>query len=167
MSTMDSIPNILPPYEQTFGLWGKQGKTFAEGDEVPAVGLAKTYAVRLASVSEAPDRFLWVQENKITALMAHQPMTDVSVFDGKGQYLGRGGQLLEAFPSRVQRTAERQPPTPPALVQNTPPKPPATIAMVEHTFPLREGLLIKIALPQDLSAREAERLSKFLELLPF
>jgi hypothetical protein len=38
--------------------------------------------------------------------------------------------------------------------------------MIEHTFNLRPGIRISIALPEDLTRREAERLGAFIQTLP-
>jgi transcriptional regulator with XRE-family HTH domain len=38
--------------------------------------------------------------------------------------------------------------------------------MLDHSFHLRPDLQIKIALPQDLTDREADRLSRFIQSLP-
>jgi hypothetical protein len=39
--------------------------------------------------------------------------------------------------------------------------------VLEHDFHLRSGFVVKVALPTDLTAVEAERLCRFLQALPF
>lgn len=91
MGLYDSVEGILPPYQNQFKLWGCTDATYKHGSLVPVVGLAKTYAVLLKSDGAASPRYLWVQENNITQLMAHQPIHDHNVFDKWGNYLGRAG----------------------------------------------------------------------------
>ena len=95
MGSYDEVPDILEPYDPQFKIWECEGKTYAQHNLVPDVGRAGTYSVVLAAPREAPVRFMTVQDNRITNLMAHQPVPDASVFDKWGKYLGQGGGPLD------------------------------------------------------------------------
>jgi hypothetical protein len=41
------------------------------------------------------------------------------------------------------------------------------LKMIQHDFQLREGVKIQFMLPADISEKEAERLAKFVQALPF
>lgn len=161
----DTVEGIRSPYFKEFGLWGAQGKQYVETDDVPKVGMANTYAVKLDAPASTALRYLWVQEGKITALMAHQPITNANIYDTQGNYLGRPGQPPSASipPATPVTPAMRQ-----ALqsgtfeVQN----PPKSSDKVGHTFRLRPDLNVEIPLPPDLTKKEARRLAKFIRLLP-
>lgn len=91
MGMFDRVKGILPPYQDQFKLWECLDHEYEHGDLVPSVGMATTYAVLLKSSEPASPRYLWVQENRITNLMAHQPVPDANVFDKWGDYKGRQG----------------------------------------------------------------------------
>lgn len=63
--------------------------------------------------------FLWVQENKITNIMALQPIGQRSVFDQRGAYLGQGGFELDP----IQATQQAPVDIVTAIKKATPPKP--------------------------------------------
>jgi len=44
---------------------------------------------------------------------------------------------------------------------------PSGVEFITHVFTLREGVQVQFPLPKDLTEREASRLSKFVETLPF
>jgi len=44
---------------------------------------------------------------------------------------------------------------------------PAGVTMVDYPYPVRPGLLAQISLPEDLTAKEAERVAKFVASLAF
>lgn len=164
MGVVRLVPGILSPYDGHISAWEKVGE-IERGGRVGSLGMASTYAILLNGPETEPDRYLWVQEELVTNLMAHQPIRDHSVFDASGRYLGRGGEaldrapmtaplsLMEAIPTRTSATPRESAQTP-------------TSSMVDYVFPLRRGILIKISLPTDLTTSEASRLGAFLELLP-
>jgi len=96
MGLFDVVEEVLEPYDQQFKLWGCEGVFYKTGDSVPKVGMADTYAVLLNGSSSEKSRYLWVQEGKITNVMAHQPIVSRAVFDKWGRCLGRGGEELES-----------------------------------------------------------------------
>jgi hypothetical protein len=51
----------------------------------------------------------------------------------------------------------------PATKSNELPRP---STVLEHSIPLRSGIVAKLSLPQDLSRAESERLMEFIKLLP-
>jgi len=167
MGMYDEVEGILEPYDRQFKVWNDVGAVYQQGDEVPDVGMANTYAVRL-NAPGAPARYLTVQEGKITNLMAHQPVYGKSVFDKWGSYLGRGGEKVdEPGPSHVQEGL--------SLLEMATPKRPApaviypdgTPPMITHKVHLRADLTIDLTLPVDLNDDEAERLSEIVKALPF
>jgi hypothetical protein len=95
MGTPDHVSGIPDPYDNQFKCWNEESREFSQGDEVVPVGIARTYAVRLNSTPGHPARFLWVQDLKITAVMAHQPIVQKSVFNKWGDFLGEGGEVLQ------------------------------------------------------------------------
>ena len=95
MGTPDIVGGILDPYDNQFKCWNEESRDFQQGDEVAMIGIARTYAVRLRAPQDHPPRFLWVQDLKITATMAHQPIVQKSVFNKWGDYLGLGGEDLQ------------------------------------------------------------------------
>lgn len=75
--------------------------------------------------------------------------------------IDRGQQVLSAL---VQEgVVEAEPVKPVSAV----PTPPVEEAVVTHHFVLRPGHAVAIALPQDLTAAEAERLAGFIRTIPF
>ena len=48
----------------------------------------------------------------------------------------------------------------------TVPPAPRRVQMITYPFPLRSGFLVPITLPIDLTAREAGRIARILEVLP-
>ena len=183
MGSPATVPAILPPYSCEFGLWGTEGKTYQQHDLVPTVGMAETYAVMLDSTQPQPHRFLTVQENRITNVMAHQPVDGRSVFDPRGRYLGRGGGELDVTPqvplekavSVVEAATRRPAAVSGEILAETaervatflePPSENAEVPCHLHRFWLREDLEIKIKLPLDLTDEEAERVAVFVTTLP-
>jgi hypothetical protein len=161
----DEVLGILEPYSGLVSIWTRDGSGFHQGDKVPAVGRAQTYAIVLDAPVGSPRRFLWVQAGKITNLMAHQPIEGRSVFDARGRYLGSGGDVLDdpspltaAIPSLVELAF-------PTRVHD-----PATHghgATLIHSFRLRPDFTVSVELPVNLSEKEAERLADFMLCLPF
>lgn len=188
MSTFDVVPAILEPYDTQFSIWEGEGKEYKQHDLVPAVGMAPNYAVRLNAPPEEPPRFLTVQENRITNLMAHQPIPGASVFDQWGKYLGRGGEPLAApnqnvvnsAISMVEQVAKEAVSQIPAVqeaagaVDRLKEATQELNTLVEdedvechrHRFWLREDLEVKVVLPLDLTDEEARRLAIFMTTLP-
>lgn len=182
MSTPDIVDVVLPPYSPRFFLWTRDGTRYAQGDQLPKVGLASTYAVRLhVEGPSSPPRFLWVQDCELTNPMAHQPITGASVFDRWGRYLGRGGEALEEpghGPIDTSRgLVERRTPSAPegaraTLLQEAYAEPEKHMlktgpSLLTHRFHLRPDLEIEVALPPDLTLDEALRLGDWLQVLPF
>jgi hypothetical protein len=169
----DEVPGILPPYDRQVSVWNG-GHEYKQHDLVPDVGMAKTYSVLLNAPEGSHPRFLTVMDNRITNLMAHQPVYDASVFDRWGKYLGRGGGELELpGPSGVEPVSMVELATRPRLAvvtterALTPPEPPSEgAASRHHSFWLREDLKIKLELPVDLTDEEAERVAVFVTTLP-
>lgn len=168
----DEVPGILPPYDRQVSVWGGDGREYRQHELVPDVGMAKTYSVLLNAPPGTHPRFLTVMDNRITNLMAHQPVHDASVFDRWGKYLGRGGGQLELpGPSDVEpvsmvELASRPRPTAETI---EPPSTPERAERAEnhlHRFWLREDLEIKLELPVDLTDEEAERVAVFVTTLP-
>lgn len=181
MGLPDTVPGILAPYLCEFRVWGCEGKTYKQHDLVPSVGMADTYAVLLQPSGGGAARFLTVQENRITNLMAHQPIDGRSVFDARGRYLGRGGEELDLAEyvtldnavSMVEMASRPRPPVPPVKAKMEEPaatflEPPREQegASRVHRFWLREDLEIKLELPVDLTDEEAERVAAFVTTLP-
>lgn len=170
--TADQVPDILPPYDRNFYVWDGTGRQYKQHDLVPDVGMAQTYAVLLVSDQDARPQFLTVQDNRITNLMAHQPIPGASVFDPRGKYLGRGGEPLAAAGSpgevvplvELAQRVEEETQEPTATFLEPPPE---RASSLEHVFWLREGVEARIALPADLTKEEADRLANFVALLPF
>jgi len=98
----DTVEGVQDPYLNQFELWGAEGRQLTTGSEVPSVGMADTYAVQFLGPEDAKPMFLWVQENKITNIMALQPIGQRSVFDQRGTYLGRGGFELDPIVTKQQ-----------------------------------------------------------------
>ena len=180
MSGHDEVPGILEPYSSQFQIWEREGKVYKQHELVPSVGMATTYAVWLDAPLGTSVRYLTVQENRITNLMAHQPVPEASVFDKWGKYLGRAGGPLEE-PGRPAEKAvsmielamreapdtaideETQEPTASLL---GPPPMPEEVECHLHRFWLREGLEVSVTLPLDLTDEEAERFAVFVTTLP-
>lgn len=176
MGVHSDVEGIPEPYDPQFKLWD-EARTYRLGDEVPEVGMASTYAVRINAPPGEPARFLTVQEGKITNLMAHQPVYGKSVFDKWGAYLGRGGEQLddpapnpvdEALGLVEQIMPAKKPPSPEDEIDaaldeilNRPSPVP-----LEHRFWVREGFEATLKLPADLTAEEVDRLVEFVQLLP-
>ena len=95
MRVPDTVEGVQDPYLNEFQLWGAMGRRFETGSQVPSVGMADTYAVQFVGPENAGPMFLWVQDNRITNVMALQPIGQRSVFDQRGSYLGRGGFDLD------------------------------------------------------------------------
>jgi len=172
------VAGVPEPYDPQFKLWD-EGRTYRQGDEVPAVGVATTYAVRIGGPGGRLARYVTVQEGRITNVLAHQPVHGRSVFDKWGGYLGVGGQDLTE-PSRpaveiaavglVDQIVRRDVPPEPADARETAGSvgdPVADPVMLSHRFWLRPHLEIEVALPADLEREEMARLQRFLETLPF
>lgn len=169
MSDYDIVEVIREPYDPRFQLWKREGLRLEQGDKVPIVGMAPTYAVRLHSQVPAPARYLWVQDGVITNPMAHQPIGDASVFDAWGRYLGRGGSPLDPPATGTWEQVlirEFSPSSSPSPVEASP-TPTATTEMLMHRFHLRQDLEIQVSLPADLDERDVGRLCVFLRSLPF
>lgn len=184
MGTSDTVPAILSPYSKEFRVWGCDGKAYKQHDLVPSVGMASTYAVLLdATETTAHRRFLTVQQNRITNLMAHQAIDGAAVFDVRGKYLGRGGGELDVTPqvslekavSMVEAATRRAPPVSREILAETteptatflePPPEEGHVRCRLHRFWLREDLEIQIKLPLDLTDEEAERVAVFVTTLP-
>lgn len=164
-STSDVIDGIIAPYLPDLAVWGRDGTTYRQGDQVPSLGMAETYAVLLDAPDEAPARYLWVQRGKITNLMAHQPIEGSSVFDVRGRYLGRGGETLEdvaknpedPFRGWISDIVKR------AHEGNADAEGPART----HQFYLRPDFVVSVELPVDMTTAEARRLADFVLCLPF
>jgi hypothetical protein len=161
----DLVEVILDPYDRRIRVWDRDGRSYTQGDKVPAVGMAVTYAVRLYGPADAPARYLWVQDGVITNPMAHQPITHASVFCAWGRYLGRGGDPLEApstgtvGPKHVLgETPVEAPPT--AGIVSAP-------SILRHSFHLRPNFKVRVDLPSDLDEHDVARLTTFLSSLPF
>jgi len=187
MGAYDEVPDILEPYSPQFKLWEGEGKSYKQHDLVPEVGKAATYSVVLHAPREAPVRFLTVQENRITNLMAHQPVPKASVFDKWGKYLGQGGGPLDPpGPSAVKEAismVELAMRSQPVAAQELATRPePETVALDEivelarpyekelptlpHRFWLREDFEVEVKLPFNLTDEEAERFAIFVTTLP-
>jgi len=185
MGSPDTVPAILSPYSKEFRVWECDGRIYKQHDLVPSVGMVSTYAVLLVSADpEAHPRFLTVQENRITNLMAHQPIDGASVFDPMGKYLGRGGEPLEppgrpdtppvsmvelAKRSGVLGAVEQETLEPTRTFLEAPPEGDGEdegVACHLHRFWLREDLEVKMKLPLDLTDEEAERFAVFVTTLP-
>lgn len=95
MANTVKVEGVQDPYINHFELWEVEKEELRTGDRVPSVGMAETYAVQYAATEKASPIFLWVQDNKITNVMAMQPIGQRSVFDQKGRYLGQGGYKLD------------------------------------------------------------------------
>lgn len=180
MTSFDTVEVILAPYDSRLGLWTREGRKFTQGDKVPSVGMAVTYAVRLHAPTHKPARYLWVQDGVITNPMAHQPILDALVFDAWGRYLGRGGDHLDppgtpppptilvdesegvraVWPEKVPPPPARAEGAPPARAEGVSPK-------LIHSFRLRPDLEIQLLLPRDLTEEDVGRLCAFLRVLPF
>lgn len=185
MTRFDTVEAILAPYDPRLGLWARGGRKFTQGDKVPSVGMAVTYAVRLHAPTHKPARYLWVQDGVITNPMAHQPISDASVFDAWGRYLGCGGSPLDPPgmppPALVVdtdkvpgapwidegegegegvRAVRPEEVPPPAKAEGVSPK-------LIHSFRLRPDLEIQLLLPRDLTEEDVGRLCAFLRVLPF
>lgn len=188
MGTYDEVEGILDPYGSQFKLWGCEMAIYKTGDAVPNVGMADTYAVWLDAPPDQKTCFLWVQEGKITNLMAHQPISGKSVFDKWGKYLGAGGEKLASpGPNAVaavvgileevmgQSPAETRDRVDELLEAVDAEKDPLNLPTddfarpdtIHHRFQLRTDYIVKLKLPEDLTAREAKRLATFLKSLPF
>lgn len=174
MGVYSEVEGVPEPYDRQFKLWD-EARTYRLGDEVPEVGMASTYAVRLNAPPGEHARFLTVQEGKITNLMAHQPVYGKSVFDKWGGYLGRGGdQLEEPGPSPVETAVslveQIVAPKMEELKEATENLAEVAAALGtpehEHTFRLRHDLEIKLQLPTDLTPAEADRIAAFVKTLP-
>lgn len=190
MSSYDEVEGILDPYGSQFKLWDCEMKVLKSGDTVPNVGMADTYAVQLDTYDEAAKPcFLWVQQGKITNLMALQPIAEKAVFDKWGKCLGRGGEKLAApGPNPVKQavgilneviegTKEVVNQKADEIIEDLAQ---ATEKLKEelgedyertetitHRFQLRHDYTVKLKLPEDLTDREAERIALFVQALPF
>lgn len=161
MLPADNITDVLPPYSGAVSVWKLGGKTVSQGSEVPQVGMASNYSILLDSEGAPHRRFTWVQDNKVTASLAHQPLHGASVFDARGTYLGQGGETLQLplphseGPKSLVEEVMRQSPTPR--------KPWPTLV---HRFRLRRDFEVQFTLPEELTRVDLERLVAFLRLLP-
>jgi len=157
----DEVEGILGPYGAQLALWSRDGSIYRQGDSVPSVGMAETYAVRLDAPRETPPRYLWVQRSQITNLMAHQPIEGRSVFDARGRYLGRGGEELEDGTGAEEQVTILD------MVRNTRDDVVDGGPRLTHRFHLRPGLVVHVDLPVDMTVAEARRLADFVLCLPF
>ena len=131
-------------------IW-KSEKVVHLGDQVPSVGLADSYSIRLGE-----SRYVRVRENSLVALEESEPAGGSAIFDPSGKYLGRGDSgEFEPIPSK-----------PRPMVEFSQPKS-SSDKVREHTFWLRDGFRISLKIPTNFSKTEAERLSLFVQLLPF
>lgn len=176
MAVFDEVEGILPPYGTQFRVWDCKGDHLRQHDLVPEVGMATTYAIMLTAPHGSPARFLWVQDNRITNLMAHQPIQKSSVFDDRGRYLGQGGEPLDvddlskdagsvSLLEMMRETAEVQE----AKVKSAVPveaRANREVTCRTHKLWLRSEFEAEIRLPLDLSREEAKRLSTFIAALP-
>lgn len=193
--TPDTVVGILDPYVNRFELWGQEGRAYETGNPVPAVGMAASYSVQLAAPTDAKPVFLQVQDGRITNVMALQPLTGKSVFDGRGRYLGRGGQPLEPVsiqppelpPDMLTAVRQMKEGATPVEVAPPPSQEKSVTQLVDelrstteriverlppeepltHRFHLRPDFEVKMKLPADLTKAEADRLALFVVSLPF
>ena len=144
---------------------------FDQGDFVPAVGIAKTYAVRLNALPSIKPKYLWVHDLKITAVMAHQPIEKAPVFSKWGEYLGTGGEELDV--PRVSPVEEATKAMMGVIDKQVakdvkPPRESARrVRTYGHEFQLRDDWKVTLELPIDLTLREVERLSDWVRVLSF
>ena len=194
MGMFDTVEGIIDPWDPAFKVWSNELTHYKSGDEVPKVGMADTYAIRINAPAGVKPMYLWVQEGKITNVMAMQPIYQKSVFNKWGKYLGQGGEELDEpgegpvkmavdivtaikestgtiTEENVQHVVEKvghsyPPPEEPSEVPTENPYHPGP-ATLTHRFNLRPDLEIQFQLPTDLDDAEAERLSEFIRTLPF
>lgn len=165
----DLIEGVDNPYDSKVSLWSRNKQKFGLGDPVPALGIAQSYSVRLAAQTQCPARYLLVENKTLTSIAASEPLLGWGVFDAWGRYLGVGGESMKE-PGRgpvdttqgiVEQVLKSNPkPSPP-------PEPKPESPSLTHSFHLREELQVEITLPRDLTKAEAERLSLFIQTLPF
>ena len=177
MGVCSEVEGILEPYDPQFKLWD-EARTYRPGEDVPDVGMASTYAVRINAPPGEPARYLTVQEGKLTNLMAHQPVHGRSVFDKWGGFLGVAGQdqLEEPGPNHIEQAmgileealpkAREPAPLRETREPTTMLNPDAGPPMLAHKFHVRTDLEIEIPLPWDLTEAEAERVAAFVRTLP-
>jgi hypothetical protein len=164
-----TVPGILSPYSGVLAVWSGIGEV-ERGINVGPVGMANTYAVLLDAPPGEPDRFLWVQEQLVTNLMAHQPILANSVFDARGKYLGKGGSDLDRSSTREPLPLMSLLPPPRQKTRSEMPEKETTqqtVGMTRSVLPVRPGIALELLLPEDLTAAEAERLANMVRLLPF
>ena len=171
MGSYDEVKGVLEPYDAQVKVWDDELRVYEQGDTVRAVGMAETYAVRLNGPPEEPFRYLWVQDLRITATMAHQPLLKASVFDKWGKYLGRGGEELEdrsrnPIEEVLEALTDKKPASGRGSVRHHEAEVEEDELVVTHRFHLRPDFTVEVELPEDLSRREADRLALFFCAIP-
>lgn len=162
MTDESNLPEVLAPYVNTVRVWAGTPEV-KQGSSVPRIGMAESYSIKLSAPAGAEDRFVWVQELTVAAVMAHQPMTRCNVFDSHGRYLGQGGDSLAELTTAPVLPLTEVVPVRRAVAPSPPLKETATIT---YPFPLRRGHVVKLDLPEDLTRDEVARLAQFLSALP-
>ena len=176
MGMYDLVLGIPDGYDNQFKCWDSTMQEYNGGDEVPSVGIAKTYAIQLnVNDPKKPPYFLIVTENRITETLAPDPAKGAPVFDKWGKYLGHGGKMLERPVNPMENMIAAMSPW---TVKETPrgtedakkdvPKPGNTKKVDTHTHQLRlrQNFVAKIKLPADLTEQEGARLASWMESLP-
>jgi hypothetical protein len=178
MGMFDTVVGIPDGYDDQFKCWDSAMESYQQGDAVPSVGIAKSYSVQLNTEGNKPPRFLVVIGNKITDPCAPDPATGYPVFDKWGSYLGHGSQMVkrpkadatEMVKDRLKEVTQtgvwtvkdrKQKP----VVES--PVPESMAETITHQLRLRLGFTVKLKLPVDLTEEEAERLSLWVQALPF
>jgi hypothetical protein len=166
MTDESILPEVLAPYAKTVRVWSGISEV-TQGSRVQPIGMVESYSIRLSAPAGADDRFIWVQQLTVAALMAHQPMTRLNVFDAQGRYLGQGGDALaDLTMSPVVPLTEVVSPRRAPRNSVIPSPPLSEASSITYPFPLRRGHTVRLILPEDLTKEEVARLVQFLLALP-
>jgi len=179
MGMYDTVLGIPDGYDSQFKCWDCLMLEYNAGDEIPPVGIAKSYSIELSTIEKKnPPGFLIVTDGRLVNLLAHDPAHGAPVFDKWGKYLGHGGQMLERPVHPIEQALTNRPMMSPWTVKEAKDKLNDEEAPVHpeyrekrevltHQLRLRHDFMVKVKLPPDLSENEAERLSLWMQSLPF
>ena len=180
MGMYDTVRGIPEGYDSQFKCWDCDMNEYNQGDEIPSVGIAKTYSIELNAEKGHAPGYLIVTEGRLVHPLAPDPANGAPVFDKWGKYLGHGGAMLERPEHPIEAALAKHAAMTPwtvkeGLASEETPEPPqeipregaSTNQVVSHQLRLRPDFMVKVKLPPDLSENEADRLALWMQALPF